>query len=489
MIGEKSELRAGSTQPAFLSRMKHELFTPLNAIIGYCEMLIEDARDLGKDSFVSDLQKIHAAGKKAHALIEEIVNSGRMEAGTTGLDPEASRMSSLNQNVVAAIGPLEAENKALKAERGSLLVVDDNEANRDLLSHRLERQGYTVSVAENGRQALEMMKAQNFELVLLDIMLPEMDGYQVLEYLRADDTLRHIPVIVISSLDEMDSVVRCIEMGAEDYLPKPFNPVLLKARIGACLEKKRLRERENERIKQELARARDIQLGLLPMLPPLVEGYDLIGLSLPCFEVGGDYFDFIWLGNGNLGVALGDVSGKGLDAAMLMCSLHANLRAQVQTHAAVPEIIAAVNGYIYENTPPDKFATLFYGVLDPQNHLLSYTNAGHNPPIFVRSDGTLEALEAHGIPIGMFRNVGCELGQIRFEPGDLLIIYSDGLTESTNERGEEFGVACLLDHVWTNRHLRPSELRDGIGEAISRFVGKAHQSDDMTLVIIKRIQA
>ncbi len=138
----------------------------------------------------------------------------------------------------------------MKTEHGSLLLVDDNARNRLLLSARLEPQGYAVAVAENGRQALEMIKAQDFDLVLLDIMMPGMSGYEVLEHLKTDTNLRHIPVIMISVLEETDSVVKCIEMGAEDYLIKPFNPVILNARIGACLEKKWLRDQEEVHIQQ-----------------------------------------------------------------------------------------------------------------------------------------------------------------------------------------------------------------------------------------------
>ncbi len=127
-------------------------------------------------------------------------------------------------------------------ERGSILVVDDNDINRDLLSRYLERQGHTVQVAHNGRQALEMIATGAFDLVLLDIMMPELNGYEVLQHLKHSETWRDLPVIMISALDEIDSAVRCIELGAEDYLRKPFNPVLLRARVQACLEKKRLRD-------------------------------------------------------------------------------------------------------------------------------------------------------------------------------------------------------------------------------------------------------
>ncbi len=134
--------------------------------------------------------------------------------------------------------------------QGHILVVDDNRLNRIKLGHSLTQQGHTVAMAENGRQALEMLRAQPFDLVLLDILMPEMDGYQVLEEMKRDNVLREIPVIVISAVDEMESVVRCIEVGAEDYLPKPFDPVLLRARTGACLEKKRLRDQELEYLRQ-----------------------------------------------------------------------------------------------------------------------------------------------------------------------------------------------------------------------------------------------
>jgi adenylate cyclase len=157
-------------------------------------------------------------------------------------------------------------------EHGHILVVDDNRLNRLKLGHSLEQQGHTVASAENGQQALDMMRSHSFDLVLLDIVMPEMDGYQVLERIRGDNTLRDIPVIVISAIDEMDSVVRCIEMGAEEYLPKPFNPVLLRARIGACLEKKWLRDQEQAHLWQlqlEQERSEQLLLNILPQ--PIAE--------------------------------------------------------------------------------------------------------------------------------------------------------------------------------------------------------------------------
>ena len=229
------------------ANLRHALLTPVNAVFGYSEMLLEDAEDEGQADLIPDLEKIHTAAGRFLALINDVVNFSRIEAGKIDTDLKTAATLSMIQDVVTTIRPLaEEEVGAVPAERGFVLVVDDNEMNRDVLSRHLERQGHTVAVAENGRQALEMVSAQSFDLVLLDIMMPEMNGYQVLQRLKSDGTWRDIPVIMISALEDIDSVVRCIEMGAEDYLPKPFDPVLLRARTDAILEKKRLRDQEVE---------------------------------------------------------------------------------------------------------------------------------------------------------------------------------------------------------------------------------------------------
>ena len=232
--------------PTIGAELDFRLRTPLNAIIGYAEMLLEDVEDEGREGSISDLLKIHTAAQRFLALVDDVA-SLEIEAGETDADSKTASTSPTIQDAVVAIHPQKDDGAASAlADQGYLLVVDDNEMNRDTLSRHLERQGHTVAVAENGRQALEMIQAHPFDLVLLDVMMPEMNGYQVLQRLKSDDAWRDIPVIMISALDEMDSVVRCIEMGAEDYLPKPFDPVLLRARISASLEKKRLRDQEVE---------------------------------------------------------------------------------------------------------------------------------------------------------------------------------------------------------------------------------------------------
>jgi serine phosphatase RsbU (regulator of sigma subunit) len=243
---------------------------------------------------------------------------------------------------------------------------------------------------------------------------------------------------------------------------------------------------DNERIKQQLNSARDIQSRFLPVSPPTVPHYELTGISFPCYEVGGDYFDFIQAEDKRLMIALGDVSGKGMDAAMLMSSLHATMRAQFDNSVSVSEMISRVNSYLYENTPPNKFATLFCSQLDAEAHTLTYTNAGHNPPLLVRPGGAVVYLETGGLPVGIAPSATYEEGTVTFEPGDVMVIYSDGFSESMNRQGEEFGAERLAAVAQKNLHCRPSQLRDRIEEAITNFLAGAPAGDDMTMVIVKR---
>ncbi|HLH24781.1 MAG TPA: adenylate/guanylate cyclase domain-containing protein [Chloroflexota bacterium] len=262
-----AQVAAGTVDPALLSL---ELRTPLNAVVGYTEILLEAAADRDQREAVLDLEKIHAASKHLLGLIDYVLDLSRIEAGALPAapviaPPESGGTAAATASAAAGTG---ADGEpALRTEHGSLLVVDDNALNRDVLARRLERLGYTVATAENGRQALAMLRAAPYDLVLLDILMPELDGYQVLRQLKADEQLRHIPVVVLSAIDELESVVRCVELGADDYLPKPFNPALLRARIGASLEKKRLRDQEvwyRQQIEAERQRADELLHVILP---------------------------------------------------------------------------------------------------------------------------------------------------------------------------------------------------------------------------------
>ncbi len=253
----------------FGAKVRHALRTPITSVLGYVDILVEEAGDGHQDDLVPDLRKVRVAAEKLLALVNDIVMLWQGEAGKMNLDLTASDAFSMVQEAMSSIRPLAEDHAAVtETSGGSVLVVDDNEINRDLLSRRLERQGHRVTMAENGRQALDMVQGSGFDVVLLDIMMPEMNGFEVLTRLKGNPASRDVPVIMISSLDEIDSVVRCIEMGADDYLPRPFNPTLLKARIDACLEKKRLRDRERAYLRQLQVERETSERLLLNVLPP-----------------------------------------------------------------------------------------------------------------------------------------------------------------------------------------------------------------------------
>ncbi|MBI2833400.1 MAG: response regulator [Acidobacteria bacterium] len=237
------ETRAGVDLEALGANVRHALRTPISAVLGYCELLLEDASEGADDAFVSDVLKIRTAAEKLLGFLEDIVKTSAGETRDTSVRA-ASPVSTMVRAAVSAMRPLEKGTAKPPAVGGSVLIVDDNQIDRDLLARRLQRESYTVSVAENGRLGLEAIEKLRPDLVLLDVIMPEMNGYQVLERLKTDRELRHVPVIMLSSWDEADSVVRCLELGAEDYLSKPVNLAVLLARIGNSIEKKRQRDRE-----------------------------------------------------------------------------------------------------------------------------------------------------------------------------------------------------------------------------------------------------
>jgi adenylate cyclase len=228
---------------SLIANLHYKVRIPINDVIGISETLLENAAERGRLDIIADLKKIQSAAEYVFSYINEIIDFSKIDAGLKKSGAENSERLSLIDSVMISLRGLAQDSAAVTGyESGSILVVDDNGINRDLLSRYLERQGHAVQVASNGRQALEMIVTGAFDLVLLDITMPGLTGYEVLQHLKNSETWRDLPVMMISALDEMDRVVRCIELGAEDYLPKPFNPVLLRNRVGAFLERKRLRD-------------------------------------------------------------------------------------------------------------------------------------------------------------------------------------------------------------------------------------------------------
>jgi class 3 adenylate cyclase len=249
----------------FKSKLRHDLRTPITALKGYGEMLLEDAQDASAEAFVEDLQKMLNAVRRLLARVDSLVEFASRES------IEEAVLTEPGMPLPAAIGPIACSfgdgSDRDKTGTYRILVVDDHESNRDLLSRRLMRDSHHVVTAGSGESALSLVERQPFDLVLLDLLMPGMSGYEVLERLKCDPRHSDLPVLMISAFDEIDSAVRCIAAGAEDYLAKPFDPVLLRARVNACLEKKRLRDREKiilQQLRAEKEKSDSLLLNILP---------------------------------------------------------------------------------------------------------------------------------------------------------------------------------------------------------------------------------
>jgi phosphoserine phosphatase RsbU/P len=382
-----------------------------------------------------------------------------------------------------------------------VLVVDDNDDNRYTLTLYLDLEGYTdVETARDGEEAIERLQAASFDIVLLDLQMPKVDGYQVLAWLKEQPGLRDLPVIMISALNEVNSVVRCIELGAVDYLFKPFNPVLLRARLGATLEKKRLRDEINAhlgRLEQEIETARRLQMAMVPQVFPQPTPdcpIDLFALMEPAREVGGDLYDFFRTENGSLGFLVGDVSGKGMPAALFMAHTKSLIRLAAEMMrapdggpASPSEIIARVNRELCQNNNDMMFVTLFFAILIPATGELAYCNAGHNPPYRLGSASLAPIEDAKGMILGIVPDAAYATGHLALAPGEALYLFTDGVTEANNVAGELYSEERLEAHLRGLAGRTSTEIVTSVAEAVHRFVDAADPFDDITMMAVRRL--
>jgi sigma-B regulation protein RsbU (phosphoserine phosphatase) len=388
----------------------------------------------------------------------------------------------------------------MTAADAALLVVDDNEDNRYTLTRRLDREGYrNLTVAGNGREALDLLSAQAFDLVLLDIMMPDMNGYEVLGRMKVTPALRDIPVIMISALDEIDSVIRCVELGAEDYLTKPFNPTLLRARVGASLEKKRLRDevrRNLARLERELNSARALQLAMLPSQFPAWSSIHPVcvhAVMEPAWEVGGDLYDCFYASRDRFCFLVGDVSGKGATAAMFMARARSLVRFAVSLwqgwrHDEIDlgALLEAVNRELCQNNGDRMFVTMFLGLIDTGTGSVSFINAGHPPPYLLSSAGEIRAIGARpSLPLGVREGARFRTGTIVIEPGDALFVCSDGVFEAMNDKGELFSLDRLGEILRQVHAAEPEAIVRAIKDQVDAFAAGAPRADDLTALALR----
>ena len=384
-------------------------------------------------------------------------------------------------------------------EPNHLLVVDDNKVNRMLLIRSLEEQGHSVTAAINGCEALEVLRTTPIDLVLLDIEMPEMNGYQVLATMKQDPQLRHIPVIMVTAVDEMESAIRCIEMGAEDYLPKPFNPVLLRARIGASLEKKHLRDKEQlylKSLERELEIGREIQAGFLPKKLPQAPGWEIVALLKSAKEVAGDFYDAFYLASEQkICLVIADVCDKGVGAALFMTLFRSLLRFTIGISEGFEERSLAVrlksavtltNSYI-ATTHGDTgmFATIFFGLLDPATGILAYINAGHESPLVLDCEKGYLALKRTGPAVGVFADIEFTVREVQLQPGNLFFAFTDGAPDALSSTGNSFGREHLISLLHSD--VSAKSLLDDIKTKLDEHIAEAEQFDDITFLIVRRL--
>lgn len=367
---------------------------------------------------------------------------------------------------------------AVEAKRGVILALEEGE----LVVKASKGDGFIISTAVRDR-----VIGKKRALVISDA--------------QTDDALRQQHSIVMHRVRSMmaaplqtgDRVIGLIyvDNGAviRPFTPEDLDLLTVMANVAAIrIENARLAEVEQSEklMEMELGQASEIQRTLLPAEPPEYAGYDLAGLNLPCRTVGGDYYDFLPYQDGRLAVVVGDVSGKGMPAALLMSSLQARVQMLRETSPGPGVAVGTLNRSLAERCPLGKFITFFYCLLDGATGTLQYSNAGHNYPLVLRNDGTVELLKGNGLVMGMFPAVHYEVRETTLEPGELLVLYSDGVTEATSD-GNEFGEDGLAAFMAARKAMPCEEIVNQLVEHIRKWRGDTSFADDFTVVLVRRI--
>jgi sigma-B regulation protein RsbU (phosphoserine phosphatase) len=376
--------------------------------------------------------------------------------------------------------------------------------NRHMLSRRLARKGHTVDVAEDGHRALEMVEATDYDVILLDIMMPGIDGYQVLEKLREDHDSGDLPVIMATAKDTSEDIVSALKLGANDYVTKPFDFPVVLARVQTQLQLKRSRQalaKAHRRMKKDLEAAARIQAAFLPTDPVVeVSGARCAWRYVPCDELAGDTLGIVPLGEHSVGVYVVDVSGHGVPSALLSVSLSRLLSGDpassvlwtTDVGAAEPRVASPleVMTELSKRFPYDmqtgQYFTMVYAVIDLENQKLTYASAGHEPMIVVGRNRDPEFGRSTGQPIALVPAIimksTYEEQTIDIDSGDRIYLYSDGIPEAHEPQGEQFGTERLQSAM---ADLLDQDIDEGLPvilEKVRQWQGRVEFDDDVTIV-------
>ena len=407
---------------------------------------------------------------------------------TTGVDRTESVMNASKLN-----------NKT-GGSAANILVVDDVEANRDVLSRRLERSGHVVKTSEDGETALKMLDEDSFDLVLLDIMMPGMSGLEVLTKIRESRSAEELPVIMATAKTESADIVGALKIGANDYVTKPLDFPVVKARVQTQLALKRANEMlavANERMKRGLDAAARIQRSGLPQEIEF-PGYNFDWRFIPCDELAGDGLNIIPFDEQHIVICAWDVSGHGVPAALHSVSASQMLspgfgRSSImmtnQELAAPVEVLSRLNDSFHIGDDDHSFITLCYGILDAVTGIFTYSSAGHPYPIHVRDGEVLQTANVSGFPVGVVPSEECQYVQavIELQPGDRLFFTSDGIEEATNGAREAFGVKAIHSACCKSNGQPLDESLTELISQLTAWHGSAKFDDDVSIIAVERL--
>ena len=376
-------------------------------------------------------------------------------------------------------------------EPEEILIVDDIPANLKLLSQILRDHGYKVRVAVNGSQAIESTHLAMPNLILLDVKMPDIDGFEVCRQLKANPRTEKVPVIFISALDDLKDKLDGFHAGGVDYISKPFQIEEVLARVESHLFIRRahqLLEMTNKRMQRELNLAGHLQMNFIPQKFPQLPNWEFSAALQPAMETSGDFYDLFQLADGRLAIIIADVVDKGVAAALLMVLAWSLLRERILSFPDQPErIFSEVNHQILSILKDLEYVTTFLGILEPQSGKLTYANAGHNPPLlFQMQENKIVQLVRTGIPLGLSEETQWMQETVTLNVDDVLLLYTDGVTEACNPSGEYAGVDRLIKCVQPKINHSADDIKTQIKNELLTFLSNQPPQDDLTLMVLKR---
>ena len=387
-------------------------------------------------------------------------------------------------NRQSAIDPARREKSTTIAPRA--LIVDDQQDILEALHLLLKGEGYETELVNSPLAVIESLKVRSFDLLLMDLNYARdtTSGQEGLDLVaRVKEIDNTLPIIVMTAWGTVPLAVETMRRGVRDFVQKPWENAQLVAKLNAQVEWSRTERERLRRDQIEMEDARDIERRLLPAEIRQIPGYEITGCWQPARMVGGDYFDVLGLGDDRVGLCIADVVGKGVPAALLMSNLQAAVKSAGPECLQPSQLAAKLNEALLQHLAQGKFITFFYGLLDGRGKRLAYTNAGHNPPILMRGDGSHLRLEQGGAALGLFEGWHFERGRVSLASGDRLLLFTDGVTEASKDDGEEYGETRLLALLRENRALPATDLQILIMQAVNEFSGGTLQ-DDATLIVV-----